>query len=368
MKRAERIKTILVIACALSTLLFGACSGGGNAHTEGLEDTVLGENIYVDGVNVSGMRLSEAREALALAHAAAAAQMNFIVSVAGEEVSVNGASLPILFHTEEVLRSASALKKYYPKKNAPRTFSCAVSVDAEAMRAALHGIFSAYGIPPKNASASFEPSAEGRFVYTSEQSGREIDVAPLAQALKERIEGYHTGLTENITLSENQGDAHLEANVITLSPSYTEEMVRADTVALSAFSTSFKGSVYGKKNRVFNIEKAAGLLNGVTVLPGDEFDMNLTLGARNGENGWREATAIRDATYVQEYGGGVCQVSTTLYNAVLMAELEVTERWHHSWPLGYVGIGRDATISTGGPNFKFVNNTAANITVCAYTD
>ena len=96
--------------------------------------------------------------------------------------------------------------------------------------------------------------------------------------------------------------------------------------------------------------------------------MNAILGPRNGENGWKEATGIRDAVYVQEYGGGVCQVSTTLYNAVLMADLTVTERTHHSWPLGYIGIGRDATISTGGPNFKFRNTQEVPITIGAHTD
>ena len=72
--------------------------------------------------------------------------------------------------------------------------------------------------------------------------------------------------------------------------------------------------------------------------------------------------------YVQEYGGGVCQVSSTLYNTVLMADLSVTERVHHSWPLGYIDIGRDATISTGGPNFRFVNSGGAPVTVCAAVD
>ena len=110
------------------------------------------------------------------------------------------------------------------------------------------------------------------------------------------------------------------------------------------------------------------LIDGTTIAPGEEFDMNAILGPRNAENGWKEATGIRDAVYVQEYGGGVCQVSSTLYNAVLMADLRVTDRTHHSWPLGYVDIGRDATISTGGPNFKFQNTQEVPITIGAQTD
>lgn len=113
------------------------------------------------------------------------------------------------------------------------------------------------------------------------------------------------------------------------------------------------------------MKKAAGLIDGQRLESGGVFDMNAALGARNEENGWREATAIRQGSYVQEYGGGVCQVSTTLYNAVLLADLEIAERSHHSWPLGYIDIGRDATISTGGPNFKFINTTQSPIYISA---
>lgn len=341
----------------LALLCVAACacgSGVGSAQAEELSALTLGENIFVDGVNVSNMRFDAAVAALDETHAKMSAALNFTVIIDGEEVLINGARLPIAYNTKEVLQSAAALKKYYPQKNTPRTFSCTVSADAEALRAALQTLLSPYNIAPQNASASFDTNAEGRFQYALEQNGRQIDVVPLAAQMKAAIEGG--------------GETCFEAAIQTLFPTYTLAMAKADHALVSEFSTSFKGSVYGKNNRVFNIEKAASLINGIIVAPGAEFDMNLTIGDRNAENGWKEAAAIRDATYVQEYGGGVCQVSTTLYNAVLMADLSVTERWHHSWPLGYVPIGRDATISTGGPNFKFQNNTAANIVICAYVN
>lgn len=127
-------------------------------------------------------------------------------------------------------------------------------------------------------------------------------------------------------------NASIEPYIDTIPAEYTAEHARADTQLITEFSTSFKSATYGKANRVFNIAKAAELIDGTTIAPGEEFDMNAILGPRNAENGWKEATGIRDAVYVQEYGGGVCQVSSTLYNAVLMADLRVTDRTHHSWP------------------------------------
>ena len=96
--------------------------------------------------------------------------------------------------------------------------------------------------------------------------------------------------------------------------------------------------------------------------------MNKTILDRTKENGYYLAPAIRNGTYEKEYGGGVCQVSSTLFNAVMMADLPVTERHHHSWPMTYVPIGRDATIATGYKDFKFVNDTEGELVIFARLD
>jgi vancomycin resistance protein YoaR len=96
--------------------------------------------------------------------------------------------------------------------------------------------------------------------------------------------------------------------------------------------------------------------------------MNKTILDRTKENGYYLAPAIRNGTYEKEYGGGVCQVSSTLFNAVMMADLTITERHHHSWPMHYVPIGRDATIATGYKDFKFVNSTEGELVIFAHLD
>ena len=122
---------------------------------------------------------------------------------------------------------------------------------------------------------------------------------------------------------------------------------------LSDFSTSFKTS---NSNRSTNIALAASKLDGLVLMPGEELSYNQTIGQRTKSAGYKEAPAYLNGQVVQEVGGGICQVSSTLYNAVLYANLEVTERKNHSFKPTYVKPGLDATVSWGGPDLKFKNN------------
>ncbi|MGE5615100.1 MAG: VanW family protein [Bacillota bacterium] len=122
---------------------------------------------------------------------------------------------------------------------------------------------------------------------------------------------------------------------------------------LSRFSTKFDKS---DTNRTDNIKLACSRINGTILLPGESFSMNRALGPRTRENGYKEAPIIFKSELVPGTGGGVCQVSTTLYNTVLLAGMSVIEREHHSIPLYYISPGRDATITENSIDFRFVNN------------
>lgn len=122
---------------------------------------------------------------------------------------------------------------------------------------------------------------------------------------------------------------------------------------LSQFSTSFTSSGYNRSN---NIILSSAKLNGLVLMPGEEFSYNQAVGQRTKAAGFREAGAYSNGKVVQEVGGGICQVSSTLYNAVLYANLEIVERTNHYFNPGYVKAGLDATVSWGGPDFRFRNN------------
>lgn len=347
-------RSLLCLYAALMLLLCACASPSYSTLSEAEEKGArLGEHISIDGVDVSGLSPGEAVTQVEQAQKAALAGQSYRILADGQALDLPADSLPISFNTQEVVLAALSLPRHVVKRNA-RTLSCAPAVELEALRAALSAHTASLNLEPTDCTVAYDPKAEGRFTFTEAQAGRRADVHALAQTLQNRILA---------------GDAApVEVSFAELAPAYTLEQARADRTLIAEFSTSFAKSPYGAKNRVFNIQKAAKRIDGALLAPGQEFDMNALLGPRNEKTGWRIATGILNGTYVQEYGGGVCQVSSTLYNAVLMADLTVTERHHHSWPLGYIDAGRDATISTGGPNLRFLNSSDAPIVISADVD
>jgi vancomycin resistance protein YoaR len=136
------------------------------------------------------------------------------------------------------------------------------------------------------------------------------------------------------------------------SPRITDADVRALTTELTRFSTRFRA---GEKNRAHNIRLACRAIDGVILLPGDVFSYNETVGHRTRRAGFRLAPQIVDGELVPGIGGGVCQVSTTVYNAALLADLQIVRRNHHQFPVHYVPAGRDATVADGSLDLRFRN-------------
>lgn len=125
---------------------------------------------------------------------------------------------------------------------------------------------------------------------------------------------------------------------------------------ISSYETSLQGK---QENSLFNIEKAAEELNGIIVRTGEVFSFNKLIGRAEKEEGYKESTIIANGQFVNGYGGGVCQVSTTLYNAVLLANLPIKERYNHSIygeATGYVPQGRDAAVFYGYKDLRFTNS------------
>ncbi|CCO08814.1 VanW family protein [Desulforamulus hydrothermalis] len=174
------------------------------------------------------------------------------------------------------------------------------------------------------------------------QSGREIDIQQLRQDIRERL--------------LQQDTSPIELKPVEIPPARTTEEVQAmgvDTL-LGMFSTQFDPN---NVNRAYNISVAAAALDGLSIRPQEIVSFNEVVGPRSTEAGYKNAPIIINNELVDGLGGGVCQVSSTLYNAVLLANLEVTERANHSLPVPYVPIGRDATVVFDAVDLKFKNNT-----------
>ena len=129
-----------------------------------------------------------------------------------------------------------------------------------------------------------------------------------------------------------------------------------DSVFIDTLSTYTSKYDVSNRNRSTNVQLAASKLNNVILLPGETFSYNQTVGKRTISNGFKEASIYTSNGIEYGLGGGICQVSSTLYNAVLEANLDIVERKNHSYSVSYVPLGRDATVSYGSIDFKFKNS------------
>lgn len=156
-------------------------------------------------------------------------------------------------------------------------------------------------------------------------------------------------------------DAVIE--LIVTKPEISTEDMKANlfTTAIGNYSTNGGGT----SNRRSNISLAVKAIDNKVLLPGETFSYNDTLGKRTTEKGYKEAGAYSDGSVVQEVGGGICQVSSTLFAAVLETNLEIVQRRNHSMTVSYMPMGLDATVSWGGPDLKFKNNRKYPIKISA---
>lgn len=151
-----------------------------------------------------------------------------------------------------------------------------------------------------------------------------------------------------------------EGQICKVNATITQPKVTTEDLQKNLFKDvlgSYTTYVSGSTVRRNNVKLAGDKCNETILLPGEEFSYNKVVGERTKANGFGEAAAYLNGLTIQEVGGGVCQPSSTLYNSVMLANLDVTERSPHSYISSYVPIGRDATVSWGGPDFKFKNNT-----------
>jgi len=217
--------------------------------------------------------------------------------------------------------------------------------DEDRLRRFLKGISASCYLEPKPAQLAFD---QAKITILPESDGRELD-----------IEGS-IDLVRN--LAPRQHRVVLAFKPIT--PELTADKLKMINARIGYFITAFNPL---DKDRTRNVVLAANLLNNVVVMPGEEFSLNERLGPRIPERGFQKATLLTANGLKHDYGGGVCQVASTLYNAVLGAGLPVTQRTPHLRPVPYVPPGRDATIYKDVIDFRFRNNRSEPIVILAET-
>ena len=190
--------------------------------------------------------------------------------------------------------------------------------------------------------------------YTQERYGRSLKQEQLVEELMEAAR-------------KGEFRTEIQASFDSIAPKRTAAQARDQYKVIGTFSTTTTDN----KNRNQNIRLASEAIDGVVLKPGEEFSFNLATGNRTSEKGYQPAGAYRNGVLIEEPGGGVCQVSTTLYHAIINSGYKTTERNFHSFAPGYIDKGQDAMVSFdgyAGPDLKFVNTQSTSIGLRASFD
>ena len=202
---------------------------------------------------------------------------------------------------------------------------------------------------PVEATVTFNPDAENMFKVNPSEDGIAVD-----------RESLYAEIDRQFVMGE---EVNVEIPVIYEAPE-SNSMLQ-DISLRSKFNTLYKDSTKSRKN---NVKRALRSFNGKVVSPGEEVSFNAVTGSRSEENGYEKANIILSGVFVEGSGGGVCQASTTLYNAIILSDLDVTEVSQHSLPVSYVPLAFDAMVAEGYSDLKFRNNTEYPIYIKAWGD
>ncbi len=198
---------------------------------------------------------------------------------------------------------------------------------------------------------------QGQVKVTESERGFRLDTERLQQeaetVAKEALDRLRTASAEGMVL-------RFYVNASVLMPRLTTEQAERCNTVIGTFSTSYAGAAGGREQ---NIKAGAEKLHGTVVLPGEIFSVANVLMPFTEENGYAEGGTYIGGQLSESIGGGVCQLSSTLYNALLHTKLEITERYPHSMPVGYVPLGQDAAIAGDYKDLKFKNTTKAPVLV-----
>ena len=315
--------------------------------------------ISVNGVDVGGMTLEEATAALETNTQQQGEAFAIGIAYGERKWRITSEEVPLRFDTQEVLERAFALgrrgslRDRYAEiqslQNGGVSFATSLGYDREKVRELTDTVAAAIDQPATDATLyAFDPTLKS-FVFTPEQAGFAVDADKL----------YADVLA---ALDARQYDAMIQVTGARVQPAVTQEMLVPMFGRISSFTTETTND----SNRNTNISLSADALNGKVVMPGETLSFNESTGQRTAEKGYKEAGAISGGQLIDDTGGGVCQTSSTLFNAVVRADLEIVERSQHTWPSSYVPRGEDAAVDWPRLDFVFRNNTGYPIFLLAW--
>lgn len=346
----------VLVCCGFSAVkasatapVFGA-GGSGETNKGGVtatydvevtEDSLIPEGVFINETTVGGMTIREAREQLKTLEEQIR-QATFTVTqgentlvIPFEEIGLAFEdTTDILFEAAKVGRRGTLLERYKALKDLQNDkIVCTWGYDfsVEQLEEKVAAFADVIYVETLDATIA---RVENEFVITDEQTGLEMDTEATLKLVREAVKDW-SGESPSI-----------EAVTVVLEPERTAAALSTITEIMADFVTPMGGDV--SQGRGWNVVLGAEKMNGVVLMPGESYSAWERLAPFTLENGWQYATAFNQGGYVDDLGGGVCSLTTTLYNAIMYAELQVDRRYNHSMVINYARPGFDSTVNNDG--------------------
>lgn len=334
-----------------------------------LEQGLILPGIYIDNVHMGGQTVEQARQMLTQSGDAAKENFKVTVNIGNRSWPFDSSRVPLERNLDAVLEKAYAYGRqsvygagktpYQQRLEAARqlrdtaeghvNLTTDVTYDKAAVRELTDAIAGFVNRPAQDAQVTGFDFVRKTFSFSDEQDGAVIDADQL----------YNEVIAK---LDERDPNAVLTYEPTRVAPQVTKLQLMNEYKLLASYTTKTTSNA----NRNTNVRLSAQAINGREIKPGEVFSFNETTGQRTEAKGYKEAIAISGGQNVPDIGGGVCQTSGTLFNAVARADLEIVYRSPHAWPSTYVEKGMDATVNWPNLDFKFKNNKDTPVYVVSY--
>lgn len=372
---------VLVLLAVIGTLI--AVGVATNAEKTSYYTETITAGVRIDDVEYGGWEVERLGRHLKDQYQKKVDAIEIKVTWQDQAWTFGGEDLGATHNVDEVVSKAALLARVGSLdqrraeakviKQEGRKFYVQFALDPEALRAALAEKTAAVAHPGSDALVVFNPNLvdftipkdiedlkpsqeeiDKMFLVTPEVSGKTVDVDMMVQRIMEE-------------LGKGSSKVELELMVTDFVPQVTEADIRKGFRLINAYRTKLPSTRPEAQPRIDNIKLALSKFNGLIFKPGVVLSFNETTGERSEANGYLPAPTIGgDKSIVDDYGGGVCQASTTLYNAALMSGCEILKRQSHSFPSSYAWRGFDAMVNFPNRDLQFKNVSGGNLYIKAY--
>ena len=315
--------------------------------------------VTIDGTDLGGMTMEEAQALIAQGQERTAQAFSLVVASGERRWRITSQEVPVTFDAQTVLARAYAVgrtgtleERYAQIQQAAQSgvhLTTGFTYDRSAIDSLVDIIGDSLDVEARDATLDAFDVNNRTFTFTDAQAGYRIDRTQLAADI---LAALDEGAYDRVVIVQGE----------TIEPS----VVRSQLEGLFGRVSSFSTTTTKDRDRNTNIALSADAINGRVVLPGETLSFNDCTGQRTGAKGYREAGAIAGGVLVDDTGGGVCQTSSTLFNAVVRADLTIVKRSAHSWPSSYVNKGEDATVNWPSLDFVFKNEGKFPVFVVAW--